>query len=272
MHLIQQRIALILALGIALVASAGWIVHQYRQLGACRRQQAADRQSLREFREALQTQNLQKAPARAEGQPPVVDYRAALARDNATIEQLTRELSDAQATIGGLQGQITNSNDEHEKALANADERYRKEQEDWQSRLEALKQELDTSEADLQASRQRIAALETNNAKLRGESSNGAARASEFSRAVADLQDLDRRREAHMTSLMRRYRDITSEFRAMSGMLDSSRDTNSSAISGPVLTRIQNAVSLADDDLRQLSELNDQARQLQKKLAKKQGP
>jgi hypothetical protein len=35
------------------------------------------------------------------------------------------------------------------------------------------------------------------------------------------------------------------------------------------LTRIQNAVSSADEDLRQLSELNTQARQLEKKLVKK---
>jgi hypothetical protein len=35
------------------------------------------------------------------------------------------------------------------------------------------------------------------------------------------------------------------------------------------LTRIQNAVILADEDLRQLSELNAQARQMEKKLVKK---
>jgi hypothetical protein len=52
-------------------------------------------------------------------------------------------------------------------------------------------------------------------------------------------------------------------------MLDSSRDSNSSALSAAALTRIQNAVSLADDDLRQLSELNAQVRQLEKKLVKK---
>jgi len=43
---------------------------------------------------------------------------------------------------------------------------------------------------------------------------------------------------------------------------------NSGSLNGE-LTRIQNAISLADDDLRQLSELNARARELQKKLAKK---
>ncbi len=161
------------------------------------------------------------------------------------------------------------SGEEREKALASVDERCQKEQADWQSQLDALKQELDSAQAELQASRQRLAALEADNAKLKSDSSAGTARAAELTRVVADLQELESRRDAHLTSIMRRYRDVTSQFRAMSGMLDSSRDPNSSPFSDAALSRIQNAISAADDDLRQLSELNAQARQLEKKLGKK---
>jgi hypothetical protein len=94
-------------------------------------------------------------------------------------------------------------------------------------------------------------------------------RAAEIARVVTDLQDLDRRREAYLTSIIRRYRDITSQFRAMGSMLDSGRDPNASTLSDAALTRIQNAVSLADDDLRQFSELNARAHELQKKLVEK---
>jgi hypothetical protein len=56
----------------------------------------------------------------------------------------------------------------------------------------------------------------------------------------------------------------------MSGMLGSNRDSNTgSPLTDAALTRIQSAVSSADDDLRQLNELSAQARQLEKKLAKK---
>ncbi len=199
----------------------------------------------------------------------MVDNRGALANRDATVEQLNRELSDARTNITELQAQLANSSDEREKALASANERHRKEQEDWQSQLDALKQELDSAAAESQASRQRIAALESENAKLRSNQSEASARAAELGRVVADLQELDRRRDAYLTSIARRYHDITSQFRAMSGMLDSSRDPNASALSGAALTRIQNAISLADDDLRQLNELNAQSRQLEKKLAKK---
>ena len=55
----------------------------------------------------------------------------------------------------------------------------------------------------------------------------------------------------------------------MSGMLDSSRGPNTSTFSGASLTRIQNAISLADDDLHQLNNLNAEAHQLEGKLVKK---
>jgi hypothetical protein len=96
------------------------------------------------------------------------------------------------------------------------------------------------------------------------------ARAVDLAQVIVQLQDLDSRRDALLTSIMRRYRDITSQFRAMSGMLGSNRDSNTgSPLTDAALTRIQSAVSSADDDLRQLNELSAQARQLEKKLAKK---
>jgi chromosome segregation ATPase len=266
----RLEFALTLILSIALVASLAVILRQSWRLAALERQHAADLQSLRELREALRQRELQKTPAEAENPAPAGDDHAALARRNATIERLNRELSEAQANITGLQAQLQSSSEEGEKALATANERYQKEQADWQSRLEASKQDLESAQAELQASRQRLAALEADNAKLKTDNAAAAARAAEVTRVVAQLQDLDGRRDAYLTSILRRYRDITSQFRAMSGMLGSSRDSNStSPLSDAALTRIQTAVSSADDDLRQLTELNAQARQLEKKLMKK---
>ena len=242
----------------------------HRRLAALERQRAADLQSLRKLQEALHQPELQKTPAEAESPAPLGAYQATLAKRDATIERLNHELGEAQANIQELQTQVSNSDDEREKALASANERYQKEQADLQSQLDTLKQDLDSTQAELEASRQRLAALEAVNAKLKSDNSAASARAADLATVVAQLQDLDSRRDAHLTSIMRRYRDITSQFRAMSGMLGSSRDSNSSSpLSDAALTSIQNAVSSADDDLRQLSELNAQARQLEKKLTKK---
>jgi hypothetical protein len=266
----RLEFALTLTLGIALVASVGIILRQSWRLATLERQRAADLQSLRELQEALRQRELQKTPAEAENPAPAGDYHAALAQRNATLERLGRELSEAQANITGLQAQLLSSSEEAEKALAAANEHHQKEQADWQTRLEASKQDLESAQAELQASRQRLAALEADNAKLKGDNSAASARTAEFTRVVAQLQDLDGRRDAYLTSILRRYRDITSQFRARSGMLGSSRDSNStSPLGDAALTRIQNAVSSADEDLRQLTELNAQARQLEKKLTKK---
>jgi chromosome segregation ATPase len=265
----RLEFALLLTLGVALAASVGVIVRQSWRLAALQRQQAADLETLRKLQAALRQPELPKTPAEAESPAPPGADQATLAKRDATIERLSRELGEAQASIKELQAQLSNSSDEREKALASANELHQKEREDWQSQLDALKQQLDSAQAESQASRPRLAALEADNAKLKSDNSAASARAAEFGRVVANLQDLDSRRDAYLTSIMRRYRDITSQFRAMSGMLDSSRDQKSSALNDAALTRIQNAVSLADDDLRQLSELNAQARQLEKKLVKK---
>jgi len=169
----------------------------------------------------------------------------------------------------GLQAQLVSAGEEREKALASAEESRQKEEADLQSQIDTLKQDVESAQAESQASRQRFAALEAEDAKLKTDSSASAARAAEVARVLADLQDLDNRRDALLTSMMRRYRDVTSQFRAMSGVLGSSRDSNSSPLSDAALSRIQSAIATADDDLRQLSELNAQARQLEKKLAKK---
>ncbi len=269
MRLVPLRTALVVTLALALVASVGMLVRQHWQLAACRRQAAADLQSIRELQPVVREHGSQVTPPLLEDRTPAGDNRSVLAKRNVIIERLNRELSDLHAEVARLQGQLPSSSDESGKAVASAEERYQKAQEDWQHQLDAMKQELDTAAAEAQTSRQRLSDLEAANAKSKGESTENSARAAEFKRVVTNLQDINRRRDAYLTSIIRRYRDITSQFRAMSGMMDSSRDQSSSAFSGAALTRIQNAISLADDDLRQLNELNAQALRLEEKLVKK---
>jgi DNA repair exonuclease SbcCD ATPase subunit len=269
MRLGRLQFALVLTLSVALVTSLAIILRQSWRLALLERQQAADLRSLRQLEAALRQRKFQAPPPETEILAPPGDSRAALAQRNATIELLNRELSEAQANNMGLQAQLVSVGEEREKALASADERRQKEEADLQSQLDTLKQDLESAQAESQASRQRLTALEAENAKLKTDSSTGTARNAELARVVADLQDLESRRDAHLTSIMRRYREVTNQFRAMSGVLGSSHDSNSSPFNDAALTRIQSAVSAADDDLRQLSELNAQARQLEKKLAKK---
>ncbi len=268
MRLARLELVLIVLLGAALAVSVGMNLRQRRELSTARQESAAGQQALKYLREALRQREIPRTSSLPEAAARTGDERAALAQRDRTIADLNRQLIAARATIANLQAQLSQADDERQKELASVNERYQKEKDDWQNRLAGLEQQLDSTQADLKASRQQIADLEAANARLKSDAGQ-AVRAAEFSRALAQLEDLDRRRDAHLTSILSRYRDITSQFRAMSGMLDSARDPNSVAFTGAEVTRIQNAIALADDDLRRLSDLNAQARQLEKKLEQK---
>jgi len=268
MRMKRLQIALVSGLGVALVAAGGIILHQSRKLAAVRQQRETTFKSLRDAQEALRQSELRFASPLHTAPKPASDDKAIIARRDATIEQLTSELTAAQAGITQLQENLSAARDENEKALASSSQRYQALQAELQSRLDELQTELNSAQADVQSSRQRNAALQAANAQLRAANSEGSARAAEREHILSGLQDLDRRRESYLTSIADRYRNITSQFRTMSGMLNSNRGQDSNAFSGAALDLIQNAISLSDNDLQRLSELNAKAFQLEKRLAK----
>jgi chromosome segregation ATPase len=265
----RSQTALVAGLGVALLAAAGYIVFQSRRLAEVQRQRDADLQSLRETRVALHEAERRIAEAAAKPPAPPIDEKAVIAQRNATIKQLNHEISQAHISISNLQGQLSDLKNDSQSKLASADEHNQELQAKWQSRFDTLAQQMDSAQSALQDSRQRIASLEAANAKLRKEGNGNSARAAEREELLANLHDLDRRREAYLSSITDRSRDVINRFRAMSGMLDSNRQQDSSAFSGAALDLIQNAISLTDDDLRHLSELNARAFRLEKQLSKK---
>lgn len=269
MRMGRFRIALVSGLGIALLAAVGIIIHQSRRLAEFERQRNVNLQSLRQTWQALRQSELQSAAVAAKSKASANEDQAAIAQRDATIEQLNTEINQAHTSIAGLRRQLARTREEDQRALAGANERYEKMQANWQSRLDALQRELTAVQADLQDARRRITAVEAANAKLRSENTVHAARTAEREQLLASLQDLDRRREAYLSSIADRYRDVTNRFRTMSGMLDSNRQQSSGGFSGAALDLIQNTISLAEDDLRHLNELNAKAFQLQRELAKK---
>jgi chromosome segregation ATPase len=82
---------------------------------------------------------------------------------------------------------------------------------------------------------------------------------------LRELEEINRRRETYFTSILRRYKEVTEQYRALATRLESARDNV--APPGPELSRIQAAVASAEEDLRQLATLNAQAARIQQKLA-----
>jgi len=269
MRPLGMRITFELVLGAVLATSLITYLRQSRRLIEDERRLDADAQTLRLLREALRQRDLQMLSAVAPEEIPASGNHAGMAKKEAVIERLDRELAENRAAISSLQAQLAAANDQNVKAAASAADRLQKQQADAQTQMDDLQRKLDAAVADSQIARQRAAALETDNAKLKTDAAATSTRASDVSHFIAGLQDLEHRRDVYLTSILRRYRDITGEFRAMSGMLDTGHDPGSNACSGAVLSRIQNAVSSAEDDMRQLSELNARAQKLEKQLDQK---
>jgi chromosome segregation ATPase len=230
----------------------------------------ADAQTQRLLQEALRQKDLQILSVTAPEEVPAAGDHAGVAKKKELIiERLDRELAENRAAIASLQTQLSAANDQNARASTAAADRLQKQQADAQAQLDDLKKKLDEATSESEIARQRAATLEADNAKLKTDAAAIAARASDVSHIIAGLQDLERRREVYLTSILRRYRDITGEFRAMSGMLDTSHDPSSNACGGAVLSRIQNAVNSAEDDLRQMNELNARSQKLEKQLDQK---
>ncbi len=264
----RLNITVVSVLGIALVATAVVILHQSQKVADVRQQRDAALLSLRKTQEALRQSQIRLSAALRQPPKPAPDLEAKIKARDATIQQLTEKLKTAQGSITQLQQDLSASKDENQKAAETSNRSFQQMQTRLQGRLDQVQKELDSAQADLQSFRQRIASLQKTNDELQAESNKGATRVAEQKHILDRLQDLDRRRESYLTSIANRYRDLTSQFRTMSGMMDSSRGQNSGAFSGQALDQIQNAISLTDNDLQHLSELNAKAFQLEKRLAK----
>ena len=268
MRPLYMRTTLELVLGAVVLACLLVILYQSRRIAQYKRDQAADAKTLHSLQEALRLKGLEKIPAAAPEELPSTEDRGGSVRKEEVIKRLDREIAENQATIAALQGQLSATTDQNAKDLASAQEQLQKQQADAQSQLDDLQKKLDAAQGQSDIARQRVAALEADYATLKTDSAAASARSADVARIIASLQDLDARREVYLTSILRRYRDITSQFSAMSSILDSSHDPGSSACSGAALSRIQNAVSSAEDDMRQINEINERMQKLEKQLRK----
>jgi DNA repair exonuclease SbcCD ATPase subunit len=145
---------------------------------------------------------------------------------------------------------------------------------DLTEQLASSKRQAEIKETELVRKNEQLEQLETTNKKLREEAAGTAQKANQQLQALNELQEIYRRRESYLNTLISRYREITEQYRAFSSVLENRRGpegTSGSGISiaGPELGRIQNSIAMAEEDLRQLTTLNAQVLRIQKKLPTK---
>jgi chromosome segregation ATPase len=175
-----------------------------------------------------------------------------------SLAQSNTELTHLQGMISDLQTQLQTTAGENKQLSAALDEEKKE--------LAEEKQTVEDLRADVNTNVTRIAELDAANARFKSDAATGKQSAVELSKTFSDLEGLFRRREMYLSSVVRRYREMTEQYRAMAGLMDSRRDREGTVISGTEISHIQNAVALADEELRQISVLNVQAQRLEKKL------
>jgi len=196
--------------------------------------------------------------------------RSLIADRDAQIETLQNQVNEARAESSRLRLRVNGFDEEQRKASDAANERYSAAVADWQSRLDSLNQQLETAQSAAEAARARTKAVEASLNKQTSDQAEAQTKFAEARRLLASLQDLNRRRETYLDSVLRRYRDVLSQLRTIGNLLDSSRDQNSSPVANAALARIESTITLAEDDMRQLSDVSHRAAQAEKRLSQLQ--
>lgn len=180
-------------------------------------------------------------------------------KDREIVSQ-NQALADVRTKLTEFEQQLTATRDQQTAEL----KRRESEMAELSAKLDAASKASSQAQSDFEVRNKRLQQLESD---LRKQADETRKQSAHLKQVFDDMETLARRREAFMNNIQLRYREATDLFRALSLRLDSMREGTSAA--GNELSRIQNAVSLAEEDLRQLRTLHTRAAQLQKDLTQK---
>lgn len=261
----------LLAASAAAVAIWGWVASapltqrvaeldkEIRALGA----QAASRQ-----REVAGLTEKLRAAGVAVREPEIPrgrDEAGALARAEAIhkLGQLQAQMQALNASIAAAQAQNTQL--DAQAASAEAERaRLAGATADLADRITVSNRTIQALRSQIEASNQRLAPLEAENQRLQTGEKAARTRLAALTKLSKELAGIRKRREALIESSVRHYRELGDQYRTLAMRLDS-MDNRANAGWGD-LSRIQAALSDADDDLRQLSALNQRVAALTKAL------
>lgn len=184
--------------------------------------------------------------------------------DAIAMQKLKLSLTDANSAIAHLQARL----DEAEARIQNLsvdNKRLSSSEADLTQNLAAANQAVDVLQKELKSRNDRVTQVEIAYQRLRDQSGGDAQKIAQLQQLAAELQEIHQRREVYLNSILRRYKQITEQYRSMSGVLQAQR-TDAPAAGSVDLARIQDSISMAEEDLRQLNSLNAQALRIQKKM------
>jgi regulator of replication initiation timing len=179
--------------------------------------------------------------------------------------QLRDNPREANSTIAELETRI-GTLEQKLQQTATENQRLSAEEQEPRERVDSPVRLAGAVQTELKSRDQRLLQLEMANRNLRDSSASASERATRAAQTIREVEEISRRRETYLANILRRFRELTDQYRAVALRLDNPREN-----SGPApgeLSRIQTAVSMAEEDFKQITSLNAQAARAQAKLDK----
>lgn len=205
-------------------------------------------------------------PAAPIGRQP--DTRAASPDSAVLVERLKQGVAEANSTIAQLETRLQELRLEAER-LALDNKRLSASETDLNDNLASANRLVSALQSELKAKSDRVIQLEVANRKQHEQTTAESKKLAHLGQLSSEWQELHRRREALLTSILRRYREVTDQYRSLAGVLESRAHAEGPGVPGTDVARIQNSISLAEDDLRQLNTINAQALRIARQIAGK---
>ncbi len=207
--------------------------------------------------EALQTEKVEKAPVKAPVTPresvDVGKYLRMIDELRGKAHELEKDLQQARLETEQL----------HEKIGTQTDDARKLSEQLSSVKEDALKQQRvsEALETELKFKAQRLVQVEAGEKLLQDKLGKADMAAKRVVVVSKDLEDLNRRREASLLTLERRYREVTDLYRGFSLNLQT-RENPGQGLQAGDLSRIQTALQQAEEELRQLRSLNTRVAEL----------
>lgn len=169
------------------------------------------------------------------------------------IREQAKELSAARDAAARAEAQTANVAAEGQKRQAQIEE--------LQEDLKSVRRLADAVQVELKAKSERLVKAETAEKVMSERLARAEGSVAKVAQVSKEIEDLNRRREASITTLVRRYREVNDLYRSFA-LNAQTRETPGSGLQAGDLSRIQSAVQQAEEDLRQLQALNARMTQL----------
>jgi chromosome segregation ATPase len=180
-------------------------------------------------------------------------------------EHLRETLALARADVARLDALNANLQSEI-KTLTADNRRVNAAREDLEQIVTDANQTIRALRAELSANDVRLARLESASARLQERATMGKQSEADLHKSIVEIEGIFRRREMYLNNILTRYKEITEQYRALSGVRDGRPDGEALRSTNAEISRIQNTISLAEEDLKQIQVLTGQAASLQRKL------